>query len=140
MTEYEPLKDQLMMRGKNTDLKRESRKQRIMARRAKLSAWWQRVCNSRSLLRDIDNRILCHRLSIKCAEARKYSVESLSKIYVFKAGRDFAVYRKKDIQNRNRHSRNSYSMEWVRDNCIAEYWNGKCVEHANFKFNKWIKF
>ena len=139
MIEYENYRQQMRLPDKNQDLERLENKVRADRRKACKQAFVEKMV-AKWHLQLLVNRIMIRRLNAKCAAARQYSLETLSKVYVFRDGRDFVCLRSADIRNRNRYSRKSYPMSWVADNSIAVYYNGKCVEHKNFTFNDKIKF
>lgn len=136
MIEYENYMEQMRMPAVNQDLAREIAKQRKARRKAFFAKLLQKPAFER-----MKNRIMIWRLNKKLAEAKQYSIDSLSQIYVFRQGMDFVTLRKKDIKANNiRKGGKSFSMRWVADNAIAVYFHGKCVEHKNFTFNNKLKF
>jgi len=125
-----------MKSGKiNTDYAREL----AIMRKNKRKAFWAKILQ-KPVFERLKNNIMIRRLNKKLADAKDYSVKTLSKVYVFRQGIDFVVLRTKDIKNHNRKGAKSFSMSWVSDNAIAVYWHGKCVDHKNFTFNNKLNF
>ena len=122
----------------NQDMAREIAKQRKARRKAFFARLLQKPAFER-----LKNRIMIRRLNRKLSEARQYSIDIISKVYVFKQGMDFVCLRSKDLKNNktiHKSYKNISKKDWITDNAIAVYWNGKCVEHANFVFNNKLNF
>lgn len=120
----------------NQDLAR----QIAIAQRMKRKAFFLKLLQ-KPVFERIKNRIMICLLNKKLDEAKQYSIDSLSKIYVFRQGLDFVALRTKDIKANNvRKGGKSFSMQWVADNAIAVYFHGKCVDHKNFTFNSKLNF
>lgn len=89
----------------------------------------------------IRNKRQIKNLNVKLSEAKKLSKESRSIVYVFRQNDDFVCIKKSDIKRRNKYNpHHRVSKDFVEYNAIAEYFNGRCVDHKNFVFNRKLNF